>query len=143
MENITKIVKIAREPAETLSDIPTHAKVYFADEFELPKVSEEMSEKEKKHIEKMYATLQSETAKKAIELFVTKINSCSEEIAEESAKEILTSVMEEIGEGPGKVLMPLRLVLTGESKGPDLYTIIHIIGKTRVLKRVENTVKKI
>ncbi len=143
MENITKIVKIAREPAETLSDIPTHAKVYFEDEFELPKVSEEMSEKEKKHIEKMYATLQSETAKKAIELFITKINSCSEEIAEESAKEILTSVMEEIGEGPGKVLMPLRLVLTGESKGPDLYTIIHIIGKTRVLKRVENTVKKI
>lgn len=143
MENIIKIVKIAREPAETISDIPAHAKVYFADEFELPKATEEMTEKEKKNIEKMYVTLQSETAKKAVELFMSKINQCEEEIAEETAKDLLHAVMEELGEGPGKVLMPLRVVLTGETRGPDLYTIINIIGKTRVIKRVENTIKKI
>ena len=95
MENIIKIVKIAREPAETISDIPSHAKVYFADEFELPKATEEMTEKEKKNIEKMYVTLQSETAKKAVELFMSKINQCEEEIAEETAKDLLHAVMEE------------------------------------------------
>lgn len=141
-EKLNAIVKIAREPAETISDIPRHAKVYFADEFELPAETEEMTDKEKKNIEKMFTTLRSETAKNAINLFINKINAKSEDISEEDAKEILHSIMEETGEGPGKVLMPLRLVLTGETKGPDLYTIINIIGKTRVLKRVENITKK-
>ena len=33
--------------------------------------------------------------------------------------------------------MPLRAVLTGKSRGADLYTVVAVIGKTRCLKRIE------
>ena len=38
--------------------------------------------------------------------------------------------------------MPLRAVLTGATKGADLYNILYIIGKERALKRIQDTVKK-
>ena len=44
------------------------------------------------------------------------------------------------GEGPGKVLMPLRVVVTGQARGAELYNVISIIGRDRTLNRIKNTV---
>ncbi|MDN5304504.1 MAG: glutamyl-tRNA synthetase [Fusobacteriaceae bacterium] len=140
---LRRVVEILRDGATTLRELAEKAKIYYVDEFELPVVTEEMNRKERKSIEKVLSALSDETGKKAIELFVEKIKVESEEISEERAKEILNAIMEELGEGPGKVLMPLRAVLTGEGRGPELYGIISIIGKERTLKRVENTMKKL
>ena len=37
--------------------------------------------------------------------------------------------------------MPIRAALTGKSKGPDLYTIISIIGKKETVERIKRTIK--
>ncbi|PZD79133.1 glutamate--tRNA ligase [Mesonia sp. K7] len=39
--------------------------------------------------------------------------------------------------GFGKVMQPLRLSLVGEMKGPDLFHIMSLIGKTETLKRID------
>ena len=40
--------------------------------------------------------------------------------------------------GVGSVMMPLRLFLVGAMKGPDVFEIMMVLGKTESLKRIEN-----
>ncbi len=43
--------------------------------------------------------------------------------------------------GFGKVMMPLRLALVGDMKGPDVFEIASVLGKTETLKRLTNAVE--
>ena len=133
---LKRIVEITREGAQTLKELPELSSIYFEDEFELPIIDETMNKKERKSIEKLKSSLETEIGKKSIALFVEKISKQNEDISEEEAKTILTELQEELGEGPGAVIMPLRAVVTGKARGADLYTVISIIGKKRTLDRV-------
>ena len=133
---LKRIVEITREGAQTLKELPELSSIYFEDEFELPIIDETMNKKERKSIEKLKSSLETEIGKKSIALFVEKISKQNEDISEEKAKTILTELQEELGEGPGAVIMPLRAVVTGKARGADLYTVISIIGKKRTLDRV-------
>ena len=42
--------------------------------------------------------------------------------------------------GMGKVMQPLRLSLVGALKGPHLFDIIEMIGKTETIKRIEKAI---
>ena len=44
--------------------------------------------------------------------------------------------------GFGKVMQPLRLSLVGEMKGPHLFDIMEIIGKSATIQRIETAIKK-
>ncbi|MGL6101350.1 MAG: glutamate--tRNA ligase, partial [Fusobacteriaceae bacterium] len=140
-ENISKVVDILREGAQTIKEIVTQSEVYFKDEYTLPVVTEETDKKEVKGIERLYTVIQDEIGKKSINLFEEKIFACDEEISVDKAKEILKETLDTIGEGPGKVYMPLRAVLTGLPKGADLYNLVSIIGKARTLARIERMKK--
>ncbi|MBP6126029.1 MAG: glutamate--tRNA ligase [Leptotrichiaceae bacterium] len=141
-EKLRRIVEITREGSQTLKELPINASIYFEDEFELPLLEEGMNKKERKSVEKLISSLETETGKKSISLFVEKLNALNENISEEEAKKILYDLQEELGEGPATVIMPLRAVITGKSKGSDLYTVISIVGKERVLKRIKNILEK-
>ncbi|MGL4904745.1 MAG: glutamate--tRNA ligase, partial [Cetobacterium sp.] len=140
-ENISKVVDILREGAQTIKEVVTQSEVYFKDEYTLPVVTEETDKKEVKGIERLYTVIQDEIGKKSINLFEEKISACDEEISVDKAKELLKETLDTIGEGPGKVYMPLRAVLTGLPKGADLYNLVSIIGKTRTLARIERMKK--
>ena len=45
--------------------------------------------------------------------------------------------------GFGKVMMPLRLALVGSMKGPDVFEIISIFGKTEAISRINRAVERI
>ena len=136
-EKYIRIVEIIRESAHTLKELAQFSDIYFNDKFSLPVLTEEMNKKERKSVSRVLDSLESENGKKSIKLFLEKIENESEEITEDRAKEILAELQEEIQDGPSAVLMPLRALLTGKAKGPDLYTIISVIGKTRVLNRMK------
>lgn len=136
-EKYIRIVEIIRESAHTLKELAQFSDIYFNDKFSLPVLTEAMNKKERKSVSRVLDSLESENGKKSIKLFLEKIENESEEITEDRAKEILAELQEEIQDGPSAVLMPLRAVLTGKAKGPDLYTIISVIGKTRVLNRMK------
>ena len=138
---LKRIVEISREGAHTLKELPEIASIYFEDKFELPAVEEGMNKKERKSVEKLRSSLETETGKKSIELFIEKINKLNENISEEEAKKVLNELQDELGEGPAAVIMPLRAVITGKSRGADLYTVIAIIGKERTLNRIKNIIK--
>ena len=107
----------------------------------MPVVEEGMNKKERKSVEKLRSSLETEIGKKSIELFIEKLNKFEEEITEEEAKTLLHELQDELGEGPAAVIMPLRAVITGKARGADLYTVIAVIGKERTLKRIHNIIK--
>ena len=139
---LKRIVEITREGSQTLKELPVNASIYFKDEFELPVIEEGMNKKERKSIEKLTSSLETETGKKSIQMFIEKINKLNEKISEDEAKQILHELQDEIGEGPAAVLMPLRAVITGKARGADLYTVIAVIGKERTLARINNILNK-
>ena len=108
----------------------------------MPVIEEGMNKKERKSIEKLTSSLETETGKKSIQMFIEKINKLNEEISEDEAKQILHELQDEIGEGPAAVLMPLRAVITGKARGADLYTVIAVIGKERTLARINNILNR-
>ncbi len=139
---LTTVVEILREGANTLKQIAKEAHLYYVDEFELPVATEDMNKKDRKSIDKMYSAINDETGKASIKLFMSKLEVAGEELTVEEAKAMLNETMEEIGEGPGKVLMPLRVVVTGQARGAELYNVVSIIGRDRTLNRIRNTVAK-
>ena len=142
LEAVERIVEILREGATTLKEIAELAALYYVDDFTLEVVNEEMNKKERKSIEKLYTAIEDEIGKNSIKLFMEKLGKLNEEISTEEAKALLNETMEEMGEGPGKVLMPLRVVITGQGRGAELYNVISIIGKERTLNRINSMIKK-
>ena len=45
--------------------------------------------------------------------------------------------------GMGKVMQPFRLSLVGEMKGPHLFDIVEVLGKTEVLSRIKKAIETI
>ncbi len=58
-------------------------------------------------------------------------------------KKLLEEVIHEKGVGFGKLMMPLRIAVTGQGFGPDLFTSMALIGKTSVLRRVDFALEKL
>jgi glutamyl-tRNA synthetase len=59
-------------------------------------------------------------------------------VSADDAKLNFNLTMEGIGIKPGKVLQILRLVLTGKGAGPDLMTIIELLGPERCIERINS-----
>ncbi|OIP52118.1 MAG: glutamate--tRNA ligase [Flavobacteriaceae bacterium CG2_30_34_30] len=47
------------------------------------------------------------------------------------------------GIGFGRVMQPLRLALVGEMKGPDVFSIMALLGKEESIQRIENALKRL
>jgi len=142
LETLKRVLLIARESCDTLADLPARANIYYEDDITLPEITEDMNKKQRKSVDRLHKAIASDEGKKAIKVFLELMELKGETLSEEESKEILNAVMEKTGEGPGKVLMPLRVVISGKASGPDLYTVMSIIGKRRVLDRVNGTIKK-
>ncbi len=61
------------------------------------------------------------------------------EIEADQAKELFWSTLEANGYKPGQFMQMLRLVLTGEGSGPDLMSIIHILGPRKAADRIKKS----
>ena len=61
---------------------------------------------------------------------------------EESLKKALHDYVEESEKGFGTVMVPLRIAVSGKQGGPDLCSILSLLGKDTVLDRIEKTINK-
>lgn len=128
---LKRIVSILREGATTIEGIADSADIYYIDNFEF----------DENLYEKLYSIIKSENGIKVINLFLHKLDSLEEAISEIDAKRLLNEISEETKEKPNKIFMPLRAMLTGRLKGGELYNIISIIGKKKIVTRINNTIK--
>ncbi len=62
---------------------------------------------------------------------------------DEELQDRLYKLTEVHGVKAGAVFMPLRIALTGINKSPELFPVMHILGKEISLKRIENAIAKL
>ena len=61
---------------------------------------------------------------------------------EASTDKALHAFVEESGLGFGAVMAPARIAVSGIQSGPDLFPMLGVLGRERVLKRIDQTVAK-
>lgn len=89
--------------------------------------------------EKVVKKKWNEDTPKALGLFVDKLLS-SEKIDAEAAKTLFWETLEAAGYKPGQFMQTLRLALTGEGSGPDLMTLIEILGAETAADRIKTSI---
>ena len=125
-EYIKTVVSKVRDSFFTLKEFPTRAKPFFVDEITLSPDAE-------KHIQKITP----EVAKQIVKLFKEKVENL-ETLKGEDFKKLAKEVAKELKLKPGMVFKTLRVALTGETQGVGLDLLVEVIGKERVLKRLNS-----
>jgi len=122
---IDAVLKLIRERAKTFADIVPMTRHFFVEEVEYdPKPFRKKIQKEGvKEILEQLKTLFSEL----------------EPFSEKTAEEAVHAFMQETGLGFGAVMAPLRIAVTGTQAGPDLFPMLDVLGKDRVLSRLDQT----
>lgn len=65
------------------------------------------------------------------------------EFKTDALKSKVNEIIDERGIGFGKVAMPLRVAVTGQGFGPDLFPSIELIGKDATVRRLETALEKL
>ena len=82
--------------------------------------------------------LRGEQVPRVLELFREKVLEL-EELSGGNVKTLLKQLTKELKLGGKLVFMPVRVALTGQIHGPELYDVIPLLGHENVLKRIEVT----
>ncbi len=127
---LEKVIEVTREYLTVLSDAPGYMETFLKDDFE---VSEEAKSFLAENPDRL----------KVIELFYHKIKSLEGELSEEKFKEIIKEIGKELKVKGKNLFMPVRIALTGKMSGVELPILVKLLGKERVLKRVENSLKQV
>lgn len=92
--------------------------------------------------EEAAAVLEQETCPLVLRTFKDKL-AALDEVTPETVKTMLKSIMKELKLKGQFVYMPIRVALSGQQHGPDLFLIIGILGKDLALRRIERALKKV
>ena len=126
-EMIEKVTRLEQERIKTLSQITDLADFFFKKDFEYdPKAVE-------KRLKKSYVSSLLKKIKERIK-GISPFN-------KENLEKAIRPLSDELSLSTGEVFHPLRVALTGRTKGPGLFELSEVIGKDEVLRRIERTLK--
>jgi len=110
------------------SELPAYGGFYFTDKIEYPPdaVSREFTAENKPRL----LALREALAK-------------LEPFDADSIGKTLKEIAQQLGVKPGVLVHPTRLACCGNAAGPSLYHLIEILGKTRVLSRLDQALSRI
>lgn len=128
-EWLVKVVAVLQEYISYAGQIVDHIDIFFKDDVEFE--TEEACE-----------ILRDADVPAVMDSFRAKLKAL-EELEGPAVKALLKSITKELKLGGKKVFMPVRIAITGKMHGPDLDKIIPIIGRERVLKRIETSLRKL
>ena len=79
-----------------------------------------------------------------VSTYKTKIEGLSEsEFVAATLKAKLEETVTEAEVGFGKLMMPLRIAVSGQGFGPDLFPALALIGKEAVVRRIDRALEKL
>lgn len=122
---LVKVTAVLQEYISYGAQLVDHIGLFLNDEFTL-------------ETEEAKAVLREETVSKVMDLFETKLLAL-EEVNESSVKALIKALTKELKLGGKFVYMPLRVALTGQMHGPELISVIPLLGKERTLQRMKRT----
>ncbi len=121
---VKMLVATVRNYLSSLSEINAHVEKFIA-------VTVEPVDEESR------AVLRQERVADVLLATRNRINS-AETIDEDFVKTFLKSLGKELGLKGKQIFMPLRVALTGETHGPELYQVIPLLGREKTITRLEH-----
>ena len=121
-----QVFRLVRERVKTVADIAPMVGYFFTEDFEY----------DAKAVRKK---LQKDGVRETLEN-VAEIFKNLETFDEASTDKALHSFIETSGLGFGAVMAPLRIALCGVPSGPELFPMLEILGRDRVLSRITRTI---
>lgn len=126
----TRMVEITREPLVILSDITDAVPYFFSQDVEIE--SEVQTE--------VIDTETSQTVLKEVKELAQNWNFDDEEALHHTLEEV-RNMFKERGIKPKETMWAIRAAVTGRTKGADICAVLSILGKGKVLKRINNAIK--
>lgn len=120
---INNLTAVLRESIDNLSELPAKASVFFRDEIQV----------EAGEAQEWFESDELRTLKQPL----IEALSVLDEWHESMIKKALKPIQKETGLKGPNFFKPLRVALTGNVHGPDLMLVIQVLGKERVLERLE------
>ena len=127
-EYAEKVFALVRERVKTVADIVPMVSYFFTDDYEY----DEKAVRKKLQKDGVAETLiQVRSLLAALPAFDTA-----------STDKALHDFVEQSGLGFGTVMPPVRIAVSGMQSGPDLFPVLAVLGRERVLNRIDLTVAK-
>lgn len=120
---LCKVVGSVQDELAYVGEIAEKVGIFFDDNV-TPKDSEAEEVMRMEHVPQL------------LQVFKKKVESATQ-VNEEFAKAIFKEIQKETGIKGKNLFMPIRVALTGQVHGPELYEIIPILGKDRIVNRLE------
>jgi len=124
-EFVEKVIEITRDYYKTLSDVPVYVKEFLTDDV---KFTDEVLKFFKEKPERV----------KVVEEFLNELRSYEGTFNASSFMEISKRVGKKLGVKGKELFMPLRGAITGKLSGVEIQNASEVLGKERVIKRLEN-----
>jgi glutamyl-tRNA synthetase len=128
LEKLEKITPIIQERLQTLDDAPDLGGFIFDEEVEV--TASEL-------VAKNTTRLESLNILKEIYQVIKQLPQINHEIAEPPMRELV----EKLGYKPGQVFGILRVAVTGKMVSPPLFETMEIIGREKVISRLQDAIK--
>jgi len=127
---LERVVEATREYFTLLSDAPTYMETFLKDDFEVGSEAREFVSEVPERI-------------KVIELFYERLKEFDGELTGEAFKKLVKEVGKELRVKGKNLFMPIRIALTGKTSGVELPILAELLGKERILKRLENSLAQL
>ena len=124
MEINEKMIKLIFEKIERLVDIPKELEFLF--NYKLEK-------------EECTDIIKSDSSKKIIKAILLLINQENILTAKEF-KQVVSKIQDSTGIKGKNLWMPIRIALTGQLHGPDIGSIVDILGKNEIIRRIQTEI---
>ena len=124
---IKKVIEVARNRVDYLSQIPQETELFFT-ELEYEDKEEAIAEYQEDGVELVFDTMK------------TKLNQL-EQFNQENISNIFDEMREELPVGARTIYHPVRLALTGKNSGIDMKHIIYILGIDEVENRLNQALE--
>lgn len=121
------LVDTVKESISYMSEMPEKVKFVFDDEIEIEEEAQEL--------------LQGEQVPQLFNGIIDELNTI-EEIDMEYSKTFMKTIQKATGIKGKNLYMPTRAVITGNVHGPEMVNIIYLLGKDKIIKRVEKLLNK-
>lgn len=130
-EKLLRMVEITREPLTILSDITDAVPYFFGEAVNIePEVQTDVLNTET-----------SQAVLKEVATLAQGWNFDDEEALHHTLEEVRNSFKERYSIKPKETMWAIRAAVTGRTKGADICAVLAILGKEKVLKRINNAMK--
>jgi glutamyl-tRNA synthetase len=127
-DRLLKIIETLHARSKTLDEMAESALFYFADEI--------------RYEEKAAKKFLKPEAVEALQLLIDQFEKL-EDFSEKNLEAAFQAVMDQTGAKLGKIAQPVRVALTGKTASPGIFEVTAILGREKVLSRLQKAIRYI